>query len=90
MGNIFGLIIIWGVVLGLTPGCTVANPQKQPRRWTMPESIILEVPGEGAFFSPTDNCPAITVVRNINDRLVVPHEAGHAVWDATGQPQQYK
>ena len=78
------------LALMLLAGCSMPVAPPGPRRWTMASSIILEVPGEGGYFPPQAGIPAIIVVRNINDQLVVPHEAGHAIWDATGQPQQYK
>ena len=76
------------LVLLLT-GCSVPPEGTAPRRWAMAATIILEVPGEGAYFPRRGDQPAIIVVRDINDPLVVPHEAGHAIWDATGQPQRY-
>ena len=77
------------ILVLFSAGCAHPPEQRQPRRWTMENTLILEVPGEGAYFPPKDGVPALIIVRDISDPLVVPHEAGHAVWQAAGQRQVY-
>lgn len=80
-------LMIYLLVSLLVCGC--APQVTPPHRWVTKPIVILEVPGEGAYFQATKDCPAILVVRNIRDADVVSHEGGHAVWDAANIEQQY-
>lgn len=80
-------LAVLGLLVLLLAGC--AGPELQPAMWIADGPIVLQVPGDGAYFPASRVCKPILVVRDIGDAQVVPHEAGHLIWDATKQPQKY-